>query len=79
MAVTKQAAQQFVDTLAARGIVSRLPDPKDARAKIITLTGLGKAMMTEANAVKRAIEADYRATLGDATFTALQQALNRLA
>ena len=75
MGVTKQAAQQFVDTLDRQGIVMRLPDPKDARGKIVGLTAAGKAVMAQANAVKLAIEADYRATLGDAGFSALQAAL----
>ncbi len=79
MGVTKQAAQQFVDTLAGQGIVLRLPDPKDARGKIVMLTAAGKAMMTEANLVKLAIEADYRGKLGDAGFAALQAALAQLA
>ena len=34
--------------------------------------------MTEANAVKLAIEADYRATLGTTGFAALQSALAQL-
>jgi len=79
MAITRQAAQQFVDRLEARGIVTRLPDPKDARGKIVVLAPLGRQMMSEANAVKLAIEAEYRATLGEQAFAALQSALASLA
>ena len=79
MGVTKQAAQQFVEALAGQGIVTRLPDARDARGKTVVLTAAGRAMMAEANAVKLAIEADYRARLGEAEFAALQAALRRLA
>lgn len=79
MKVTKQATQQFVDALAGQGIVMRLPDPNDARGKIVVLTPAGTALMAEANVVKLAIEADYRATLGEEGFIALQSALKLLA
>ena len=79
MAVTKQATQQFVDALVGQGIVLRRPDPEDARGKIVVLTPSGKAMMAQANAVKLAIEADYRARLGAAEFAALEVALRVLA
>jgi DNA-binding MarR family transcriptional regulator len=79
MAITKQAAQQFVDQLVARGVVERLPDPKDARGRLVVLSPAGRQMLSEANAVKQAIEAEYRSRLGDAQFSALQQALAALA
>ena len=79
MAITKQAAQQFVDALERRGFVQRDPDPRDARGKIVVLAPAGKEMMTEANTVKLAIEAEYRRTLGATGFAALQAALAGLA
>lgn len=79
MNITKQAAQQFVDAMAARKIILRLPNPKDARGKIVVLSVAGKRMLTDANTVKLAIEAEYRAKLGDAGFAALQTALAQLA
>src|SRR5260370_16754224 len=41
--VTRQAAAQLVDELAAKGYVERHPDPADARARLITLTDKGWA------------------------------------
>jgi DNA-binding MarR family transcriptional regulator len=78
MGITKQATQQFVETLQSHSIVTRTADPDDSRAKRVLLTPQGQTMMTAANAVKRAIEADYRDTLDDAAFSALKTALARL-
>ena len=35
MGLTKQAVGQIVDTLEQKGLVARLPDPADGRAKVI--------------------------------------------
>jgi DNA-binding MarR family transcriptional regulator len=78
MGISKQAAQQFVDTLQEHGLVVRQPDPADARAHRVVLTAAGKAMMAEANGVKTAIEAGYRDLLGDAGLQALKSSLARL-
>ncbi len=79
MAITKQAAQQFIDRLESLGLVTRLPDPLDARGKIVVLTDQGKVLKSRANTVKLAIEADYRLLLGRKRFDALQGALEILA
>jgi DNA-binding MarR family transcriptional regulator len=41
--VTKQAASQLVDDLVKRGYVAVGPHPRDARAKLVTLTEQGWA------------------------------------
>ena len=79
MGLTKQAAQQFVDRLQALGLIQRVRDPDDARSWVVVLTDKGKAMMTKANAVKRAIEDDYQRLLGPADFDTMKRALDRLA
>ncbi len=43
LGVTKQAASQLVEDLLRRGYVRAEPHPRDARAKLITLTELGWA------------------------------------
>ena len=78
MGVSKQAAQQFTDRLAALGLVTRAPDPTDSRANRVLLTLTGQQMMTEANAVKSAIEAGYRSTMGNSAFAFLKATLNHL-
>src|SRR4051812_39807952 len=39
--ITKQAMMQVVNDLEGMGLVKRSPDPKDARAKTVTLTAKG--------------------------------------
>ena len=50
LGVTKQAASQLVDELLRRGYVTSSPHPRDARAKLITLTELGWACTRAADA-----------------------------
>ena len=50
LGVTKQAASQLVDELLRRGYVTSGPHPRDARAKLITLTELGWACTRAADA-----------------------------
>lgn len=50
LGVTKQAASQLVDELTRRGYVEAGPHPRDARAKLITLTDLGWACTRAADA-----------------------------
>ncbi|MGV8831977.1 MAG: MarR family winged helix-turn-helix transcriptional regulator [Devosia sp.] len=76
--VSKQAVQQHVDALVAIGVVERVPDPSDARARIVRLTGKGTAALVDSNAIKLAIEARYRAVLGSDGFAALERALDQL-
>lgn len=45
MGMTKQAAGQIVDALERKGIVRRIPDPTDGRAKVIEHTPIGFAMI----------------------------------
>ncbi len=76
---TKQAVQQLLDALEADGIVRREPDPEDGRAKRVVYTDEGLAALKDGVAVKRAIEADYRAKLGAKRYDALVAALRALA
>lgn len=76
---TKQAVQQLLDALEADGIVRREPDPEDGRAKRVVYTEKGLAALKDGVAVKRAIEAEYRAKLGDKRYEALVAALRVLA
>ncbi len=76
--LTKQAVQQFVDELVADGVVERIQDPNDARARIVVFTGRGRKVLADANRVKLRIEAEFREKLGDAAFRRLCDALGRL-
>jgi DNA-binding MarR family transcriptional regulator len=79
LGVSKQAVQQFVDELVAEGAVERVPDPDDGRGKLVRLTALGVASITEGNAVKREIERRYRRQLGGERFEALNAMVDELA
>ncbi|MEO8242888.1 MAG: MarR family transcriptional regulator [bacterium] len=78
LGVSKQATQQMLDRLQSLDLILRQPDARDSRAKRVFLSPSAKRVMTEANQVKLAIEASYRATLGDAAFATLKSALTRL-
>jgi DNA-binding MarR family transcriptional regulator len=64
MGITKQAVQQLLDQLEEQGVVARVADPTDGRARRVVLTELGLRDFAERNRVKRAIEARYRERLG---------------
>lgn len=78
MGFSKQAVQQLIDQLAEDGVVHRLPDPSDKRAKRIALTELGLRDLAERNRVKRGIEDEYRQKLGDKRYKRLEKTLKRL-
>lgn len=78
MGISKQAVQQHVDTLVALGVVERVNDPADARARIVRLTGTGRQALADGNVIKLEIEARYRRVLGTDRFAAFEQALDAL-
>jgi DNA-binding MarR family transcriptional regulator len=59
--LTKQAVQQTLDELEARGIVQRATDPDDRRGRVVRYTRVGVAALTDADRIKRKIE---RAAIG---------------
>ena len=77
--VTRQAAAQLVDELAAKGYVERHPDPADARARLITLTEKGWACTRAANAAMVDTIRPWAAALGEQRLLALRDDLIRIA
>jgi DNA-binding MarR family transcriptional regulator len=63
--VSKQAAGHLVLDLEERGYVERAVDPTDRRATVVTFTDAGWRFLRDAHQVKREIEAEYRAILGE--------------
>jgi len=55
--VTKQAIGEVVSDLEGKGLVHRVPDPEDGRAKLIRLTRKGHRLMAAAYDVIGEIEA----------------------
>lgn len=76
--MTKQAAGQLVAELEAQGYVERRPDPADGRATRVQFTPKGWHYLLDAQEVKRAIEDEYRATLGEELWGRLNEGLHRL-
>jgi DNA-binding MarR family transcriptional regulator len=76
--LTKQAMMAMVDDLEERGYVRRVPDPADARAKLVRLTAHGRRAAAECRRAIQALEQRTRRTLGDRTYDALRDALEVL-
>ena len=77
--LSKQAVQQLVDDLVAAGIVERIPDPADKRARIVRYTDAGLAAMADGNRIKLAIEAQFAEQLGVRDLARLKEILAKLA
>lgn len=76
--LTRQAITQIVDELEAAGVVERVPDPADGRAKLVVYTERGRASFGGSRALIAAIEDRWRAELGAARFDELRAALREL-
>ncbi|GAA3546226.1 MarR family winged helix-turn-helix transcriptional regulator [Kribbella ginsengisoli] len=64
LGVTQQAASKSVADLQARGYLSRAADPTDARAKLVTLTPRGQAIIAAARKHRAAIDRELQKALG---------------
>lgn len=69
--VTKQAMGQLANDLEAQGYVTRTVDPTDRRATLLSFTERGWQFLRDAHLIKREIEAEYIALLGEERWTAL--------
>ncbi|WP_243060893.1 MarR family winged helix-turn-helix transcriptional regulator [Nocardioides sp. SR21] len=76
--VTKQTAGFLVDQLEAGGYVERVPDPSDARARLIRITDRGHQAVAIARVMQDRIETEWREHLGDRELERLRSILLRL-
>ncbi|HEX6353093.1 MarR family winged helix-turn-helix transcriptional regulator [Actinophytocola sp.] len=76
--VTKQTAGFLVDQLERAGYVERVPDPTDARARLVRLTDRAATAVPLGAKVIEEIEAEWTAHLGPRRMTQLRDALTRL-
>ena len=76
--VTKQGMMLVVDDLESRGYVRRVPDPEDARAKVVRLTAHGRRAAAECRRVVQALETRTRRSLGERRFEALLEGLDEI-
>jgi DNA-binding MarR family transcriptional regulator len=77
MDVTKQAAQELINELEQLGVVERVPDPSDGRAKLIRFSERGRRALFTGLDVLAAIEGELRGELGDRTMSELSGALGK--
>jgi DNA-binding MarR family transcriptional regulator len=76
--VTKQTASLLVAALEKEGMVERVPDPADGRARIIRFTPKGRTASERAREVVMRVEQDWNEHLGPELAAALRQALTKL-
>jgi len=76
--VTKQTAGFLVDQLESAGYVERVPDPRDARARLIRVAERGRALQGVAGAALADVERQWAAHLGKRRWAGLRSALEQL-
>ena len=75
---TKQAVGQTVAELEAEGIVTRKPDPADARARLVTFTAKGRRAMVHGLGLLAGLESEFEDDLGPRQLTALKRSLAKM-
>lgn len=78
LGVSRQAVAQMIRGLERRGYVIRVPDPVDARAKIIDLTPRGHRVIHVIRCGAMELQEEWRSRLGDERFVELQETLKTL-
>jgi DNA-binding MarR family transcriptional regulator len=82
LGTSKQAVTKLIDELEARGYVTRVPDPADGRAKVVSFTAKGRRLLDAGESAKLAIEAmclrDFGKPEREKLMTALKQMVSDL-
>jgi DNA-binding MarR family transcriptional regulator len=76
--VSKQTVGSIVDQLEGSGYVRRVPDPTDARARLVTMTDKGRELVEISLPVVRDVEAAWASHLGPTRTRQLRESLLRL-
>jgi methyltransferase (TIGR00027 family) len=77
--VSKESVAMAMGVMRKSGVATEGPDPAGGRFKVTRLTPRGVGLRDEYPALAADIERDWRTRFGDATVTALRQALEPLA
>lgn len=77
--LSKQAVGQLLGACEAEKLVKTIPDPTDRRAKIVTFTNLGRAVIDAERDVMERIDAELGNILGAGNFAELRRLLTVLA
>jgi DNA-binding MarR family transcriptional regulator len=78
MGVTKQAVGQVVLELEQAGVLCRVPDPSDGRAKLVRFTAEGYDALLAGFGVLHEVEDELAAELGEALMRRLNRDLAKL-
>ncbi len=73
--ITHRAMAKLVDNVVAMGLVTKRPDPDDARASLITFTPRGLRLLRDSSDVIEGIGRDYSALIGARALHALESHL----
>jgi DNA-binding MarR family transcriptional regulator len=76
--VTKQTASLLIAAVEREGLVERVPDPTDGRARLIRLTPKGLAASMRAQQTVISVEQTWKQHLGPELAESLTEALTRL-
>lgn len=76
--ITKQTATFMVDQLERAGYVKRVPDPGDARARLVTFADRGLAAQKVARHTEVVVQEEWTHHLGRRTTARLHQILTQL-
>lgn len=76
--VTKQTAAFLVDQLERAGYVERVPDPADARARLVRIAARGRKVVKRARVAERELETQWEQHLGARDTAHLRRVLARL-
>jgi DNA-binding MarR family transcriptional regulator len=76
--VTKQTAGYLIDQVEQAGLVERVPDPCDGRARLIRITTAGEEVVRIARQEERRVEREWRRHLGADDLEQLRGLLLRL-
>jgi len=78
LGITPQAVAQLVGELESMGLVERVPDPEDGRARLVRFTDKGRQDILAGFDVFAAIEREIRSELGARDFDRLLSLAQRL-
>ena len=78
LGISKQAVGQLVAELEGIGMLERIPDPSDGRAKLIRFSNRGRFGLMQGMKVLAAVEAELEEELGSETMAALHDGLTAL-
>ena len=76
--VTKQTAGFLVDQLEAAGYVERVPDPSDARARLVRIAPRGQEAVAYAREIEAEITEEWTQHLGSEDMAELRRIMDRL-